>query len=680
MVVEDTHPAASLPPIRLLNTYPVETAAVVLRAGLPAHLVAAVHECYLSKGLLLTAMRRAPLEPRAVDSAGLPPWVCAKGVSPPPVCSLWRGENAVARTQALEREITAVLTKCGGLPGPEEIGEAPPPPRTPPRRATGPPPFISQADILCVAGSEADSLRCAMHLAVNEGAEPVGGVAFAQRVADAPSRLSSTPELPQVACVVVTPDCVSDPIAVRALLEKLFSKGPKGLGADLLGCKLLSWLPDHASRELCPVPKGNVQRDESLEALESGPVLAFAVRLPDAFTRLAALLGPLPDSPEAVLARNSYAGVHDTIRALHGVDAVRCAAIASTDARAALRQLVALFDDSELAWPHTATGPLSMLPPPTSDTVLESLKTDGEAAGEIDTVCVVKHEARSQLAKVLKYVRRGGFDVAAARMLSPSPEEAALLCAHLDGAGANTLQGRACTVLLLRRFNAVAAWLSTCGPDDPKEAARVDQFTLRAMFGTSLTCNALHASPSFSAAGLEKKALFPEFNGSSAPGNDLVCGAARRKVVSKDGEERTLKQVLLVAMCGAVVEEQEYVGAVESLLAEDFKIVNLRVGHLSRRQATELAGILGTRSAEEPLARGPTLLLAVERDSCMARFQMALSKRSAPGGGSSSGGLADVCARFRGQVLWADTPLKATASVAYCFGELLDSAFLIAPA
>lgn len=41
---------------------------------------------------------------------------------------------------------------------------------------------------------------------------------------------------------------------------------------------------------------------------------------------------------------------------------------------------------------------------------------------------------------MLKYVRRGGFDVAAARMLSPSPEEAALLCAHLDGAGANTLQ------------------------------------------------------------------------------------------------------------------------------------------------------------------------------------------------------------------------------------------------
>jgi len=43
-----------------------------------------------------------------------------------------------------------------------------------------------------------------------------------------------------------------------------------------------------------------------------------------------------------------------------------------------------------------------MLPPPTSETVLESLKTDGEAAGAIETVCVVKHEARAQLAKVTR--------------------------------------------------------------------------------------------------------------------------------------------------------------------------------------------------------------------------------------------------------------------------------------
>ena len=38
-------------------------------------------------------------------------------------------------------------------------------------------------------------------------------------------------------------------------MEKLFCKEKGGLGADLLGCKLLSWLPPHASRELCPVAK-----------------------------------------------------------------------------------------------------------------------------------------------------------------------------------------------------------------------------------------------------------------------------------------------------------------------------------------------------------------------------------------------------------------------------------------
>ena len=38
-------------------------------------------------------------------------------------------------------------------------------------------------------------------------------------------------------------------------------------------------------------------------------------------------------------------------------------------------------------------------------------------------------------------------------------------------------------MLLLRRFNAVAAWLSTCGPDDPKEAARVDQVPIPSISG-----------------------------------------------------------------------------------------------------------------------------------------------------------------------------------------------------
>ena len=309
MAVGATHPAARLPSLRLLCAFPVETTAAVLRPGLPAHTVAAVLDCYLRSGLRLTGLRRSPLEPRAVEAAGLPAWAAARGVSPPPVCVLLRGENAVARVLSLEREVGTALAESGGLPGSDEIGPAPSVPKTPQRRAGGAPAFAVHASLVCAAATEPAALRCAMHLAIAEETEPVDSVAFAQRVADAPARLATPPELPQVACVVLTPDCATDSAAVRALFTRLLRRSGGGLGADLLGCKLLAWLPPHATRELCPVAKGQVaQYEEATEALGAGPVLALAVRLPDAYSRLAALLGPLPGTPEAALARNAHAG------------------------------------------------------------------------------------------------------------------------------------------------------------------------------------------------------------------------------------------------------------------------------------------------------------------------------------------------------------------------------------
>jgi nucleoside diphosphate kinase len=316
--------------------------------------------------------------------------------------------------------------------------------------------------------------------------------------------------------------------------------------------------------------------------------------------------------------------------------------------------------------------PWQMLPPPQSLVVLESLKAEAGEPAAIDTVALVKPGVRAQLAKVLKYVRRGGFDCVAIRMLAPTAAEAQMLCEHVGGAGAAALQGRPCVALLLRRVNAVAAWLSVCGssplsylatvrscspgcfrpapalaptchdvlpdagedspasrPDDPREASRVNQFALRSMLGSSLEHNALHASDVFAAAVRERAAFFPDFTGPSPPGADAVCGATRRQIVTADGgEEKTLKQLVLVVMCGAAVEEQaapsphwrlcpctgpsrlgragfqEYVGVLESLFAEDFTLANLRLAPLARRQAMQLAGLLESRAAEETLARG----------------------------------------------------------------------------
>ena len=101
-----------------------------------------------------------------------------------------------------------------------------------------------------------------------------------------------------------------------------------------------------------------------------------------------------------------------------------------------------------------------------------------------------------------------------------------------------------------------AAWLKLCGDADPQKAKRENEFALRAIFGTSASSNALHASVSYSAALSEAELLFPELGkGEGIPQGDSICGAARRQVVLGAGE-KSLKEVVLVVLCSKVLEEE----------------------------------------------------------------------------------------------------------------------------
>ena len=90
--------------------------------------------------------------------------------------------------------------------------------------------------------------------------------------------------------------------------------------------------------------------------------------------------------------------------------------------------------------------------------------------------------------------------------------------------------------------------------------------------------------------------LFPEVGagGKLAPG-DAICGGARRQM-ALGGGGKSLKEVVLVVLCEKVLEEEEHYNVVDSLMREDFRLVNLRQTWLSTKQATELAGALGHRS------------------------------------------------------------------------------------
>lgn len=65
-------------------------------------------------------------------------------------------------------------------------------------------------------------------------------------------------------------------------------------------------------------------------------------------------------------------------------------------------------------------------------------------------------------------------------------------------------------------------------------------------------------------------------------------------MVTGDGG-KTLKEPVIVVLCEKVLEEEEHYNVIDSLMREDFRVINLRQTWLSTKQATELAGAIGHR-------------------------------------------------------------------------------------
>ena len=109
--------------------------------------------------------------------------------------------------------------------------------------------------------------------------------------------------------------------------------------------------------------------------------------------------------------------------------------------------------------------------------------------------------------------------------------------------------------LVLQRQNAVAAWLALCGDEDPVKAKRENEFSLRAVFGTSMLQNGLHASASYHAAVAEVAILFPELGGQGGTleQGDAICGSKpfRHLVLGPGGP--SLKETALVVLCAKVL-------------------------------------------------------------------------------------------------------------------------------
>jgi len=700
--VDESTSASVLPAIPLLLPSTMTATTLVLRAGVPGSLIAKVVSFCLRSGFRLSAFRRSTLEASSSQHVGLPTWINIKGASPPPVCLQWTSENAVGRLLRLGPALAKLAEDSGVAVLFEEACVLTSPTRQPSHRvnpSSAKAVFETYCNVLAMARTDDAAQRCGVHLDLNQGPECIDKVRFSSRLADMPSRFAVTKELPQAVCVVVTPDAVNDPAAMSQIFEALFIN----TGAELLGAKLLTWVADHVAVEMCPFPKDHYLRDDFLEHIEAGPAFVIAMRMVDGLERVRNIVGPLPGSGALAImdgSRKSGPGSPaQTLRAKFAVDGVHCAVLPSNDAKHALRLLACIFEDDELSWPPSARGGRALVPPPVSEDVIESLKAEAQGPLPLRTVALVKPEAKHHFAKVLKYVRRGDFTIVGAKMILPSLDESkALVGTPLPSpspssptstsspispgsspkspsamaSGPGGIAGRPCIALLLERQNAVAAWLNLCGDSDPHKAKRDNEFSLRAIFGVSANANGLHASASYDAAVAETGMLFPEIlAGKTVQQGDKVCGAQRRQVVSGDGG-KTLREPVLIVLCQKVLEEEEHFNIIDTLMREDFKVINIRHTWLSTKQATELAGAIGNRALEEEGRVGPCLLLAMERDSGVSRLQMSMTNRG-------SGGIGATVAKFKAHIFVSEVTSRAHTALAYCFDTLCDSSFRIEP-
>jgi nucleoside-diphosphate kinase len=422
--------AAVLPAIPMMVSYPVTSSTLVLRAGVPGSFVAKVVSLCLQNGFRLSAFRRSMLEPSSSQHVGLPAWINIKGTTPPPVCLQWTAENAVVRLLRLGPALSKLAEDAGVVAMVEEMCTLTPPPKQPSHRGAGSKAvFETWGDVLAIVRTLDGAQRCGVHLDLNQGPECIDRVRFSSRLADMPSRFTMPQDLAkemlQAVCVVITPDAVTDAVAMSHIFEALFVN----TGAELLGAKLLTWLPEHASAEMCPFPKDHYMRDEFLEHMEAGPVMVIAVRMINGLERIHKMVGPLPGTGALAMTDGSRRGgssppsasPSQSLRARFAVDGVRCAVVPCNDAKHALRLMACVFEDDELSWPARATGPGAMVPPPTCEDVIEALKAEADGPSVLRTIAIVKPEARHNFAKILKYVRRGDFKIVGAKMLAPSP-------------------------------------------------------------------------------------------------------------------------------------------------------------------------------------------------------------------------------------------------------------------
>jgi nucleoside diphosphate kinase len=157
------------------------------------------------------------------------------------------------------------------------------------------------------------------------------------------------------------------------------------------------------------------------------------------------------------------------------------------------------------------------------------------------TLAIIKPDAGQHTRAILREVAREGFQVLQRATLTLSHAAAAEFYAEHAARSffpelLQFMTSAPCTVLLLQRANAVAAWRALIGPTDSAKARLSAPQSLRARYGTDGQQNAFHGSDSAASAAREISLFFPSYS----PAHAAAAHATRWHEVEHVGQARAI--------------------------------------------------------------------------------------------------------------------------------------------
>ncbi|KAJ3051896.1 thioredoxin domain-containing protein 6 [Rhizophlyctis rosea] len=351
------------------------------------------------------------------------------------------------------------------------------------------------------------------------------------------------------------------------------------------------WLDRADVEELYGEHKGEKFFEGVVTYLSTAPVLLLILAKEDAIQAWRSVMGPASSKRARHEAPSS-------IRALFGTDNRLNAVYGSSTPESAQRDLSQFF--------YNPPKPLLEMPPIDPATIpaaqvhnsLAIIKPDAIAAGKVD--------------EIVERIVCAGFTVWKREEMTLSREEAGILYEGLVEKpyyedAINFISSGPLLAMILKGDNVVRMWREMIGPTDPAEAREKYPMSIRALFGTDTTRNAVHGADSPESALREIQHLFPRVQMktamiygtrpstsslSSRPDlTDLAASARSRQSTSELGQtipqtdvQHTLERTAALIKPDAMIHRDEILKQVQE---KGFKIVAQKEVVMTREMAGE---------------------------------------------------------------------------------------------